>query len=331
MDPPWQVLELGTGNAESPGGLCPHHCTPPSASWGYPGCGPLCSACTHSSAQGTPVTVLPRSPLHPSVPPSRSIPVPPDPLFCASQPQTPGGLAGMQGSPQSPGCPSHLRTTTTPKDPSQGGMHVPGGVAPALSHPWPPEAQAGHSRCRAAPSSAPALRINQWLMLAQFFWAGLRLPSGDAIAIPLGHGSLSPALSPVPAEQVSSCKLPPKQISAGSGSANTEQWPKPPRRSGASSAPHRQPRGSRETSLCAWIRPRGKPFPFPKSHSKSFPAAGSSSAGDRAAAIFGLVRVRLGAGIAPWSPPAARPPSRRLLDAARGRGSSLSTRGLAQR
>lgn len=166
-------------------------------------------------------------------------------------------------------------------------------------------------------------------MLAQFFGTWLRLPPGDAIVIPPGHGSLSPALSSVPAERVSSCKQPPKQISAGSDSANTEHQHKRRRCSGASSAPCRQPRGAGKHPFAftarTRIRPRGKPFPLPKSHSTSFPAAASSSAGDCAAAIFGLMRVRLRAGIAPWSPPAA------AVGCCWGKRPSLSSGGLVQR
>lgn len=122
------------------------------------------------------------------------------------------------------------------------------------------------------------------LTLVQFFWAWLRLSPGDAIAIPLGRGNLRPAPSPVPAERVSFCKQPPKQISTGSELCQRRavtQAPVPQQGQLNSPPPATRPAGKRPFAFTAraWIHPRAKPFPLPKPRSKSFPGADSSSAG----------------------------------------------------
>lgn len=108
---PRQVPLVGTGIAEPPGGLCPHHCTPLSpAGWGYPVRSALCSVSTHSCAQSIPATFTPHDPQGP-IPGEKHIPG--GATTALSDPRPPGGSSGLaqpvQSSPSSAPAPGLSR------------------------------------------------------------------------------------------------------------------------------------------------------------------------------------------------------------------------------
>lgn len=132
-----------------------------------------------------------------------------------------------------PGHPGHLRPATTTEDPSQGRNTSLGEQPQPSATPGPQGgAQAWHSQCGAAPSLGPAPGLSHcagadarpvflghgsdchWAMPSRSRW--------DAAASAQLRAQFWQSRSPL-GQVLPNSKQPPKQILAGSGSANTEQ------------------------------------------------------------------------------------------------------------